>query len=213
MNQAGEPDSGWPDGGRRASAREITRLLDAHAAGDRDALDRLIPLVYDDLRRIAHNRLRSERASHTLDTTAVVHEVYLRLVDVSDPSWNGRAHFFAVSAKLIRNLLIDYARRRKADKRGGGVIKIPLSGELDAGGEEPATVDLLALDQALSALARRDPRLEQVVECRFFGGLSVRETAEVLDVSVRTVERDWTRAKAYLYRALSAGARPPDPAR
>ncbi|MGD8495174.1 MAG: sigma-70 family RNA polymerase sigma factor [Gemmatimonadales bacterium] len=210
-----QPAGSEPEGdasGRPASAREITRLLDAHAAGDREALDRLIPLVYDDLRRIAHNRLRSERASHTLDTTAVVHEAYLRLVDVSDPSWNGRAHFFAVSSKLIRNLLIDYARRRKADKRGGGAIKIPLSGELDAVGDEPRSVDLLALDEALTALALRDPRLEQVVECRFFGGLSVRETAGVLDVSVRTVERDWTRAKAYLYRALSAGTPPSEPA-
>jgi len=205
VNRAAEREPKQPVQGPGASAREITRLLDAHAAGDREALDRLIPLVYDDLRQIAHNRLRSERASHTLDTTAVVHEAYLRLVDVSDPSWNGRAHFFAVSSRLIRNLLIDYARRRKADKRGGGVIKIPLSGELDAAGEEPATVDLLALDRALNALARRDRRLEQVVECRFFGGLSVRETAEVLGVSVRTVERDWTRAKAYLYRALSDG--------
>lgn len=211
MNDEAKPEPEPPVHGRGSSAREITRLLDAHAAGDREALDRLIPLVYDDLRRIAHNRLRSERASHTLDTTAVVHEAYLRLVDVSDPSWNGRAHFFAVSSKLIRNLLIDYARRRRADKRGGGVIKIPLSGELDAAGEGAAAVDLLALDEALSALARRDRRLEQVVECRFFGGLTVRETAEVLDVSVRTVERDWTRAKAYLYRALSTGTAPSDP--
>lgn len=186
-----------------------------HATGDDTALDRLIPLVYEDLRRIAHDRLRSERAPHTLDTTAVVHEAYLRLVEVSDPGWNGRAHFFAVSSKLIRNLLIDYARQRKAEKRGGSAIRIPLNEGLDGGrNPEPRTIDLLALDEALSALARLDPRLEKVVECRFFGGLSVQETAEVLGVSARTVERDWTRAKAYLYRALAPIARtgPSDPA-
>lgn len=186
------------------NTREITSLLRKHASGESGALDRLIPLVYDDLRRIAHDRLRSERASHTLDTTAVVHEAYLRLVDVSDPGWSGRAHFFAVSSRLIRNLLIDYARRRKAEKRGGSVIRVPLNNELDtAPGDAPSAVDLLALDEALSALARLDPRLERVVECRFFGGLSVKETAMILDVSTRTVERDWTRAKAYLYRALA----------
>ena len=188
----------------RGQPHDITGLLEAHAAGDDDALERLIPLVYDDLRRIAHQRLRSERRSHTLDTTAVVHEAYLRLVDVSDPDWNGRAHFFAVSSRLIRNLLIDYARRRKADKRGGDAIRVPLNEDLDGASiDAPAAVDLLALDEALTALAQHDKRMEQVVECRFFGGLTVKETARVLGVSTRTVERDWTRAKAYLYRALA----------
>lgn len=188
----------------QGDSREITGLLEAHAAGDDEALEQLIPLVYDDLRRIARQRLRSERRSHTLDTTAVVHEAYLRLVDVSDPDWNGRAHFFAVSSRLIRNLLIDYARRRKADKRGGDSIRVPLNEELDAASiDAPVGVDLLALDEALTALARHDERMERVVECRFFGGLTVRETAKVLGVSTRTVERDWTRAKAYLYRALT----------
>ncbi|MFW6083588.1 MAG: sigma-70 family RNA polymerase sigma factor [Gemmatimonadota bacterium] len=188
----------------RGEAHEITGLLEAHAAGDEKALEQLIPLVYDDLRRIAHQRLRSERRSHTLDTTAVVHEAYLRLVDVSAPDWNGRAHFFAVSSRLIRNLLIDYARRRKADKRGGDAIRVPLNEELDSASiEGPDAVDLLALDDALTELARYDERLERVVECRFFGGLTVPETAHVLGVSTRTVERDWTRAKAYLYRALA----------
>ncbi|MFW6083630.1 MAG: ECF-type sigma factor [Gemmatimonadota bacterium] len=195
------------DPGTSPNRREITALLRRHASGDGAALDRLIPLVYDDLRQIAHDRLRSERASHTLDTTAVVHEVYLRLVDVPDPAWSDRAHFFAVVSKLIRNLLIDYARRRKAEKRGGNAIRIPMNDELDGGrNPEPRTIDLLALDEALSALARRDARLEDVVECRFFGGLSVRDTAEALGVSTRTVERDWTRAKAYLYRALAPSA-------
>ena len=189
----------------RGQSYEITGLLEAHAAGDDDALERLIPLVYDDLRRIAHQRLRSERRSHTLDTTAVVHEAYLRLVEVSDPDWNGRAHFFAVASRLIRNLLIDYARRRKADKRGGGAIRIPLNEELDGASiDAPAAIDLLALDEALTALAHYDERMERVVECRFFGGLTVKETARVLGVSTRTVERDWTRAKAYLYRALTS---------
>lgn len=190
------------------ASRNVTRLLEAHADGDPDALDQLIPLVYDHLRRIAHDRLRGERGSHTLNTTALVHEAYLRLVDVSDPDWKGRGHFFAVSSKIIRNVLTDYARRRRADKRGGGAIRVPLSDELDAdrSGSGQSAVDLLALDEALSALARRDARLERVVECRFFGGLTVRETADVLGVSVRTVERDWTRAKAYLYQMLSPGA-------
>ena len=193
------------------NAREITRLLRAHAEGDRDALDQLIPLVYDDLRRIAHDRLRSERGSHTLDTTAVVHEAYVRLIDVPDPSWNDRGHFFAVASRLIRNLLIDYARRRRAAKRGGDAIRIPLSSARDTeAGGQLSTIDLLALDEALTALAQLDPRLERVVECRFFGGLSTQETADVLDVSPRTVERDWSRAKAYLYRALATAPPPPD---
>lgn len=193
-------DSGHSD----PPTREITRLLRLYATGDEEALDQVIPLVYDDLRRIAHDRLGSGGASRTLDTTAVVHEAYMRLVDAPNPEWNSRAHFFAISSKLIRNLLIDYARRQRAEKRGGGSIRVPVSDQLDAAPERgPGTIDLIALDEALQALARHDPRLEQVVEHRFFGGLSVRETAQVLDVSVRTIERDWTRAKAYLYRALA----------
>lgn len=199
------------DGGDReprgGAASEITRLLRRHAEGDAGALDKLIPLVYDDLRKIAHDRLCSERASHTLDTTAVVHEAYLRLVDVPDPDWNDRAHFFAVSSKLIRNLLVDYARRRKADKRGGDAIRVPLNEELDAAATRGAdAVDLLTLEAALAGLGLRDERLERVVECRFFGGLTVRETAQALNVSTRTVERDWTRARTYLYRVLGPGS-------
>lgn len=180
---------------------EITALLEACSRGEPDAFDRLIPLVYDDLRAIAHGRLAMERSDHTLSTTAIVHEAYMKLVDQSAASWEDRAHFFALSAKVIRNLLIDYARERKAAKRGGGAIRLPLSEEL--AGREPRTVELLALDEALTALGQHDSRLEQVVECRFFGGMTMKETAETLGVSVSTAARDWRRARAYLYRALT----------
>ena len=196
--------AGVADDGGSSDVHDIASLLQAHATGDGKALDRLMPLVYEDLRRIAHARLRSERGMHTLDTTAIVHEAYLRLVSSADQTWEDRAHFFAIAARVIRNVLIDYARRRGALKRGGTVIRVPLHedlvGDRDAMSRE---VDLLALDEALSALARYDVRLEQVVECRFFAGLTVAETAAALGSSVRTVERDWTRARAYLYRELA----------
>lgn len=178
----------------------VTRLLAECAEGDRDAFDRLVPLVYDDLRRVAHRRLAAERAEHTLSTTAVVHEAYLRLVSQATATWRDRAHFFAVAARVIRHVLVDYARARDAEKRGGGALRIPLSEDLE--GQEPDTVELLALEEALAELARRDPRLEKVVECRFFGGLTMKDTAEAVGVSLRTAERDWQRAKAYLYRLL-----------
>lgn len=180
---------------------EITALLEACSSGERGALDRLMPLVYDDLRAIAHGRLRLERPDHTLDTTAIVHEAYLKLVDQATATWRDRAHFFAVSAKVIRHLLIDYARERKAAKRGGDAILLPLDDRL--AGEPVKTVELLALDEALGALGEQDARLERVVECRFFGGMTMRETAETLGVSLSTAERDWRRARAYLYEALS----------
>ena len=180
---------------------EVTRLLAACSDGDREAFDRLIPLVYDDLRSIAHRRLAGERRGHTLNTTAVVHEAYLQLVNQATASWRDRAHFFAVASRVIRHLLIDYARRSRAQKRGGGDLLIPLRDNL--AGQTPRTVELLALEEAMLELARRDARLERVVECRFFGGMSVRDTATALGVSERTVERDWKRAKAHLYRALS----------
>lgn len=178
----------------------ITRLLMDCSEGDRDAFDRLIPLVYEDLRRIAHRRLASERPSHTLSTTAVVHEAYLQLVNQATATWRDRAHFFAVAARVIRHVLVDYARKKGAEKRGGDVLHIPLREELD--GREPDTVELLALEEALTRLARCDPRLEKVVECRFFGGMTMKDTAEAVGVSLRTAERDWTRAKTYLYRLL-----------
>jgi len=187
--EAGDPESG-----------PVTRLLADCAAGDREAFDRLVPLVYDDLRRIAHGRLAAERSDHTLNTTAVVHEAYVQLVNQATATWRDRAHFFAVAARVIRHVLIDYARARGAEKRGGGALHIPLREERD--GRAPDTVELLALEEALTALARRDARLERIVECRFFGGMTMRDTAEALGVSLRTAERDWTRAKAYLYQAL-----------
>ena len=165
-------------------------------------LGELIPALYDDLRRIAHERLRREGRPHTLCTTAIVHEAYMRLAAGSRDSWK-RAHFMAVSSRIIRNLLIDYERRRSADKRGGEAIRIPVSEEIQAdGGWRTTDVELLDLEAALVDLSRKDPRLEKVVEYRFFGGLTVAETAEALGTSVRTVERDWTRARAYLIRAL-----------
>lgn len=185
---------------------EVTRLLGECAAGNRGAFDRLVPLVYDDLRGIAHRRLQSEREGHTLGTTALVHEAYLHLVDQATATWQDRAHFFAIAATVIRQVLIDYARSRNAQKRGGGAVRIPL--QEDLAGETPRTVELLALDEALTTLAGHDPRLERVVECRFFGGMSVRDTAAALEVSERTVERDWARAKAHLYRMLAPGLEP-----
>jgi RNA polymerase sigma factor (TIGR02999 family) len=184
-----------------SSPHEITELLHACADGDRDAFDRLVPLVYDDLRAIAHLRLSRERADHTLSTTGIVHEAYIRLIPQATATWRDRAHFFAVSSKVIRDLLIDLARARKAKKRWGGAIQVPLADELH--GKQPQTVDLLVLDDALARLGAMDARLERVVECRFFGGLSMPETAEALGMSLRTTEREWRRAKAYLYRALS----------
>lgn len=184
-----------------SSTPGITALLQACSNGERDAFDRLIPLVYDDLRAIAHNRLRLERPDHTLNTTGIVHDAYVNLVDQATATWRDRAHFFAVSAKVIRNLLIDHARARKAAKRGAGAIHLPLLDELK--GADPQTVELLALDEALANLGRKDQRLERLVECRFFAGLNMEETAEALGVSLRTAERDWRRARAYLYQALS----------
>lgn len=182
---------------------DITELLVACSRGESDAMDRLIPLVYDDLREIARRRLAGERADHTLNTTALVHEAYVKLVDQSAAGWKDRAHFFAVSARVIRNLLIDYARERRAAKRGGGAIHLPLDDRIE--GRSPRTIELLALDEALTALGRHDERLERVVECRFFGGMSMEETAATLGVSVSTARRDWLRGRAYLYRALTTG--------
>ena len=185
---------------------QVTRLLMDFAGGDRSAFDRLMPLVYEDLQGIAHRRLAGERADHTLDTRALVHEAWIRMVDHATVDWQSRAHFYALSAGVIRRILVDHARARARVKRGGEAIRVPLRDDLDGAPTESA-VDLLALDEALEALGERAPRLRRVVECRFFGGMSVQDTAEALGVSLRTVERDWTRAKAYLYRALG-----PEPA-
>jgi len=182
---------------------DVTQILAAYAAGESRSIDQLVAAVYPELRRIAHNHLRGERQGHTLSTTGIVNEAYLALVDQSMASWRDRGHFFAVASKIMRNILIDYARRRKASKRGGGAVRIEFTENL--AGKESNLDQLLLIDAALSQLAEKDPRLEKIVECRFFGGMTVRETAEVLDTSQRTVERDWTRAKAYLYQALHDG--------
>lgn len=183
---------------------EVTRLLDACAGGDGTAFDRLVAIVYEDLHRIAHNRLKHERSGHPLDTTALVHEAYLRLVPQATASWRDRAHFFAVASGVIRHVLVDYARRRRATRRSGG-IRVPL--RENTASTEPAQVELLDLEAALTRLGERDERLVRVVECRFFGGMSVPDTAEALGVSPRTVDRDWARAKAHLYRDLAGGGR------
>lgn len=184
--------------------REITQLLSAWGEGDTEAFDRLISLVYEELSRIASRALRGEAVGHTLTTQALVHESYLNLVVKSVGEWKSRAQFFALASKVMRRILIDHARHRRAQKRGGGEIHVTLGNRVRE--EAPDFDQLLDLDTALTALADRDPRMAEIVEYRFFGGMTVEETAEVLDVSKRTVEREWTRAKAYLYRDLTAGA-------
>lgn len=191
------------DGPSAPPSGEITVLLQRTAEGDREAFERLIPLVYGDLKGIAHRRLRSEREGHTLNTTAIVHEAYLHLVPQVAAGWRDRVHFFAAAARVIRHVLIDYARHAGAEKRGGSAIRVPLREELEGEEGEAGTVDILALDAALEELGERDPRLRDVVECRFFAGMTMDETAEALDVSKRTAERAWTRARTYLYQALA----------
>jgi len=181
----------------------VSGLLRAWSDGDRAALDRLTPIVYDELRRLASRYMRSERTGHSLQTTALVNEAYMRLVDYKSMQWQNRAHFFAVSAQLMRRILVDHARRHNL-KRGGGVQHVSFEDTAEVGGDRAA--DLVALDEAMHALARIDPRKVQVVEMRFFGGLSVEETAEVLKVSPVTVMRDCNTAKAWLYRELTGEA-------
>jgi len=191
------------DEAQKPPCGEVSGLLRAWGDGDRDALDRLTPVVYDELRRLARRYMRGERPGHSLQTTALVNEAYMRLVDYKSMQWQNRAHFFAVSAQLMRRILVDHARRHNL-KRGGGVQHVSLEETAILDDDRPA--DLVALDDAMNALARIDPRKVQVVEMRFFGGLSVEETAEVLKVSPVTVMRDWSTAKAWLYRELTGGA-------
>lgn len=186
------------------SSRRVTELLVAWRAGDESALERLIPLVHDELHRLARRQMRRERDGHTLQTTALVNEAYLRLVDLSGVRWQDRAHFFAMSARLMRRILVDHARSRHYLKRGGDARRLTFDEGLAVAADPRA--DLVALDDALQALARLDPRKSQVVELRYFGGLSVDETAEVLHVSPETVMRDWRLAKAWLLRELTGHA-------
>ena len=181
---------------------DVTDLLLSWRQGDASAFDRLIPLVYDELRRVAGRRLRSESPGHSLQATALVHEVYLRLVDVDRMTVTSRAHFLGVAATLMRQILVDHARRQRADKRGGAATMLSLD-EVSPPAPDPG-VDVLALDEALDALSAIDPRQCRVVELRFFAGLKIDEAAEALEVSPATVEREWALAKAWLYRRLSS---------
>jgi RNA polymerase sigma factor (TIGR02999 family) len=185
---------------KEAAGHEITQLLKAWSEGEPTALEKLVPLVYQELQRMARRYMAQERPGHTLQTTALVHEAYVRLVDSAQTSYESRAEFFAVCAQVMRHILVDWARSRQALKRGGQVAPLELDEAL-AVGEEPGR-DLVALDDALRALTAQDPRKGQVVELRFFGGLSVEETAEVLRVSPETVMRDWKLAKSWLRREL-----------
>ena len=180
---------------------EVSELLRAWSDGDRAALDSLTPIVYGELHRLAGRYMKGERPGHSLQTTALVNEAYMRLVDYKNMQWQNRVHFFAVSAQLMRRILVDHARRRNL-KRGGGVQHVSLDQTAMVGSERAA--DLVALDDAMNLLAKLDPRKVRVVEMRFFGGLSVEETAEILKVSAVTVMRDWNTAKAWLYRELKA---------
>jgi RNA polymerase sigma factor (TIGR02999 family) len=186
------------------SSKEVTLLLGRWRSGDRKALDTLIPLVYAELKQIAQHYLRNERPGHTLQSTALVHEAYVRLIKQDLPQWQNRAHFFAVAAQLMRQILVDHARAYRADKRGGGACRLALEdAQEDA---QPVDVDLVALDDALKTLCEMDPQQGKVVELKFFGGLSIEDTAEVLGVSSSTVKRDWVTARAWLYRELDRSA-------
>lgn len=183
------------------SSQEITQLLLAWSDGDREALEKLTPLVYSELHRLAKQYMRRERAGHTLQTTGLINEAFLRLVDCNKVRWQNRAHFFAVAARLMRRILVDFARNRNYLKRGGGAIRVSME-EADRMAAE-RSVDFEALDGALIALSAIDARKSQIVELRFFGGLTLEETAEVLGVSIRTVKREWGFAQAWLYDRLS----------
>jgi RNA polymerase sigma factor (TIGR02999 family) len=183
------------------SAHQVTELLVRWREGDRRALDELMPLVYDELHPLAARRMRGERPGHTLQTSALVNEAYLRLAGHDQMQWQNRAHFFAIAAQAMRRVLVDHARRRGGLKRGGGAHKVDLDQALVVSPERAAEV--VALDDALARLAEIAPRKSQLVELRFFGGLSIEEAAEVLGVSERTVRRDWQMARSWLYRELS----------
>ena len=178
----------------------VTELLVDWGNGDKEALDRILPIVYDELRKQAARYLRRERAGHTLQTTALIHEAYIRLVDQRNVRWQNRAHFFGISAQLMRRILVDHARTKRRAKRGGSDIKVALDeGDLIATGPD---VDVIAVDQALERLSKIDEQQSKIVELRFFSGLTVEETAEVLKISPATVKRDWSMAKAWLHREI-----------
>ena len=184
-----------------STRQEVTRLLGDWSGGDDGALQKLFPLVQPELHRLAHHYMSRERAGHTLQTTAILNEAYLRLVENTQPPWQNRTHFVAVAAQLMRRIMVDHARERHSLKRGGGALRVTL--DEAAWVTESRSEELLALDEALEKLAAQDPRKSQIVELRYFGGLTVEEAAEFLKLSPRTVEREWTMAKAWLYRALT----------
>ena len=183
-----------------SSQPDVTKLLLEWSEGDRQSLDKLLPVVYQELRRLAQHYLRQERPDHTLQATALVHEVYLKLIDTKAVRWENRAHFFAVTAQVMRHILVDLARQRRAQKRGGGQ-KVAFDETLGVP-EDSGTVNLVALDEALDRLAAVDARQGRIIELRYFGGLSTEETAEVLGISSRTVKREWRMARAWLHREL-----------
>ncbi len=184
-------------------AHNVTRLLQEWKDGDATAVDRLFPMVYDELRRQARNYLNRERRNHTLQPTALVHEVYLRLASLDGMKWENRSHFYAISAITMRRILVDHAREIAAEKRGGGYERITFENLLIA--DEKKAVDLIELDDALSRLAKIEPRKAQIVEMIFFGGLSQKEIADLLEINEKTVQRDWKFAKLWLYRELNLG--------
>ena len=185
--------------------QDVTRLLARWGQGDREALDQLTPLVYNELRRLAKAYLRRERPDHTLEGTALVHEAYLRLIDQHQVEWKSRNQFFGLAAELIRRILVDHARARVAAKRGGGNFKLSLDDAIAPPQEKD--LDLVALDDALQSLARADAQQSRIVELRYFGGLTIEETAEILDISPATIKRDWVMAKAFLKREMLRNAR------
>jgi RNA polymerase sigma factor (TIGR02999 family) len=188
-----------------AATQEVTELLQSWARGDRSALDRLVPLVHEELHRLAHRCMRHEQAGHTLQTTALVNEAYLRLVNADTVRWEDRSHFFAISATVMRRILVDFARARRAKKREAIRLKAPVElDRLQVAAPQP-DADVVALDDALCSLAGFDPRGARVVELRYFGGLTVEESAEVLGVSPKTVKRDWAAARAWLIGELQRG--------
>ena len=188
---------------RSAASYPVTELLSRWSDGDTTARDALIPIVYDELRRVAKRCLGGQRSDHTLQPTALVHEAYLRLVKQDNLEWQNRAHFFAMAARAMRQILVDHARRRAAAKRGGGAITLVF--DEPAAPRQNSALDLIALDDALQKLATLDPRQCEIVELRFFGGLSVEETSHVVDISPATIKREWATARLWLHREMSAG--------
>jgi RNA polymerase sigma factor (TIGR02999 family) len=188
----------------QGSSNPVTELLIRWREGDRDALDALMPLVYNELRRLAHYYLQRERGDHTLQSTALVHEAYMRLAGQSPPHWQNRAHFFGIAAHIMRQILVEYARGHAAAKRGGGAWHLTLEEAVALPAQ--AEVDVVALDKALTELSEMDEQQGRIVELRFFGGLTIEDTSEVLGVSPATVKRDWVTARAWLHRAISGEA-------